>query len=123
MLDDISYLILICLYIAAAPVNLKVTSSGLNKYKISWSQPPIPYQQSIYVKYHVTYGAVRGTTFTLTVSKEQSSVEVDVKSDEKYKIQVRVETGAGKSDNTSTTWWTKPGIRPTSCVRRVLGLD
>ncbi|CAB4021699.1 receptor-type tyrosine- phosphatase S [Paramuricea clavata] len=88
-----------------APVILKIISTGLKTYTISWFQPPLPDQQTVVMRYHAIYRVSNGPSETLNVSKEMTSIVIDVEFDKQYTFEIQVVTEAERSDVTSESWF------------------
>ena len=95
-----------------APTILKIISTGIAKYTISWHQPSLPNRQTV-IMYHTSY---RSSEFEGSrknqsrVSKQRTSITIDVKFDQRYEFAIQVETKAGKSDEATKSWFSHSGI-------------
>jgi hypothetical protein len=96
-----------------APNNLKIISTGLKMYTISWSIPSLPDQQTIR-KYYANYSALNESSEMLNIQKKMTSVTVDVDFDKRYTFEIQIETEAGRSNTTSETWLSHSGM-PCQC--------
>ena len=92
-----------------APNILKIISTSLKMYTISWSIPSLPGQQTIR-KYYANYSALNESSKMLNIPKEMTSVTVAVEFDKRYTFQIQIETGAGRSNTTSETWLSHSGM-------------
>jgi hypothetical protein len=89
-----------------APHSLKIISTSLKMYNISWS---IPDPQTIR-RYYANYSALNESSKMLNIPKEMTSVTVAVEFDKRYTFQIQIETGAGRSNTTSETWLSHSGM-------------
>ena len=94
-----------------APYSLKIISTSLKMYTISWS---IPDPQTIR-RYYANYSASNESSKMLNISREMTSVTVAVEFDKRYTFQIQIETEAyRRSDITSETWLSHSGM-PYQC--------
>ena len=92
-----------------APHSLKIISTSLKMYTISWSIPSLPDQQTIR-KYYANYSALNESSKMLNIPKEITSVTVAVEFDKRYTFEIQIETEAGRSNTTSETWLSHSGM-------------
>jgi hypothetical protein len=93
-----------------APNILKIISTGLKMYTISWSIPSLPDQQTIR-KYYANYSALNESSKMLSISREMTYVAVAVDFDKRYTLEIQIETEAGRSNTTSKTWLSHSGMQ------------
>ena len=87
---------------------ISIISAGLSNYNISWSVTSLPKMQSVLL-YYTTYILPNKARIQRNVSYEISFFNFTVDIEEQYTFKVQVETQAGKSDETSETWWSHSG--------------
>jgi hypothetical protein len=89
------------------PIVLEILSSSLKKYTytVSWNKPA----QSI-LKYYINYAVLNGSRNSKTVSKEITSITIDVEFEKHYTFEIQAVTQAGIIGVTSKTWFSHSGI-------------
>jgi hypothetical protein len=91
---------------------LRIISTGIRKYTISWEQPPLPDQQTV-LKYYANYGASRQSSKNkASISNQTTYITINVMFDQEYDFEIQVRTEAGKSEVTKISWFSHSGIMP-----------
>ena len=93
---------------------VKVASTGLKNYTISWSVSP-PSNQNV-LKYYITSKLPNGSSEQFNVSNKITSHNIATEFNKKYTFEILVETNAGKSETTSKSWYSHSGKTSCSCT-------
>ena len=93
--------------VLAPPTIWKILSIVFKKYKytVFWNKPAQPV-----LKYYVNYGVVNGSRNSQNVSKEITSITIDVEFEKQYSFEIQAVTQTGIIGMTSKTWFSRSGI-------------